>query len=294
MLGATLDHGLKVSVSRLSEAEIAASAARGFDIARQGNDAVMDALGDIRALSTSKAGQAKFKAMYGNFYEWVRSAGGDTDPGPIRDMLCEHILNTTAFGRGDKVLGYEVTERKIHSAYSLSLATGLHPKRLRKILVRLGMAPDDCDDLDYNLLVFPVGDTETLCRDLATAIPLAGLPRELGCSRTQAESLYHGGLIQPIATPGDGIGRIDFALSEIARFLKWIEGMPEATGSDFADLTKAAKMTSLSTAELLRRVIDERLVVRRRAGEPSVSSIRVPVAAIREIQVESRGPPISV
>jgi hypothetical protein len=62
----------------------------------------------------------------------VRSTGGDIDPGPIRDLLREHILQTTAVDLGDMVLGQEVTERRIHSAYSLFIATTLHLKRHRK------------------------------------------------------------------------------------------------------------------------------------------------------------------
>ena len=62
----------------------------------------------------------------------MRSTGGDIDPGPIRDLLREHILQTAAVDLGDMVLGQEVTERRIHSAYSLFIATTLHPKRHRK------------------------------------------------------------------------------------------------------------------------------------------------------------------
>ncbi|SEQ86607.1 TniQ protein [Loktanella sp. DSM 29012] len=291
MLGATLTYGLDVAATRLSEAELAETAAHGFDIARRGNEAVMDALSEIRALSQSTAGQAKFRAMYGNFYEWVRSAGGDTEPGPIRDLLRDHILKTTALGRGEKVLGHEIIERQMHSAYSLSLATGLHPKRLRKVLVRLGIASADCDDLDYNLLVFPVGDTEKLCQDILTAVPLSRLPDQIGCTRTQAESIYRGGLIRPISNPGDGIGRIDFARSEIDRFLKWIEDLPLIAVTGAVDLTRAAKMTSLSTAEILRRAQAGKLAVGRRTAEPGVNAILVPMTEIQEIQVDTRGPP---
>jgi len=114
----------------------------------------------------------------------VRSTGGDIDPGPIRDLLREHILQTTAVDLGDMVLGQEVTERRVHSAYSLFIATTLHRKRHRKILVRLGIAPNNCDDLDYNRLVFPIADTERICRDLMSAVPLSDLSREIGYTRS--------------------------------------------------------------------------------------------------------------
>jgi hypothetical protein len=114
----------------------------------------------------------------------VRSTGGDIDPGPIRDLLREHILQTTAVDLGDMVLGQEVTERRVHSAYSLFIATTLHPKRHRKILVRLGIAPNNCGDLDYNRLVFPIADTERICRDLVSAVPLSDRSREFGYTRS--------------------------------------------------------------------------------------------------------------
>lgn len=114
----------------------------------------------------------------------MRSTGGDINPGPIRDLLRGHILQTTAVDLGDMVLGQEVTERRIHSAYSLFIATTLHLKRHRKILIRLGIAPDNCGDLDYNRLVFPVTDTERICRDLMSAVPLSDRSREFGYTRS--------------------------------------------------------------------------------------------------------------
>ena len=114
----------------------------------------------------------------------MRSTGGDIDPGPIRDLLREHILQTTAVDLGDMVLGQEVTERRVHSAYSLFIATTLHRKRHRKILVRLGIAPNNYGDLAYNRLVFPVADTERTCRDLMSAGPLSERSREFGYTRS--------------------------------------------------------------------------------------------------------------
>jgi hypothetical protein len=111
----------------------------------------------------------------------VRSTGGDIDPGPIRDLLREHILQTTAVDLGEMVLGQK---RRIHSAYFLFIATTSHRKRHRKILVRLGIAPDNCGDLAYNRLVFPVAETERICRDLMSAVPLSDRLREIGYTRS--------------------------------------------------------------------------------------------------------------
>ncbi|SHJ29176.1 TniQ family protein [Wenxinia saemankumensis] len=293
MLGATLDHGLDVTISRLSEAQLADSAAEAFEIVRQGDEAVMEALTAVRAMSVSNAGQAKFRAFYGNLYEWVRATGGDVGPGPIRDLLRDHIKARTALGLGDTVLGEEISERTMHSAYTLSRATRLHPKRLRKILVRLGIAPENCDDLDYNLLVFPVGETEQLCLDLHEAVPLSGLPGDLGCSRAQAESLCRSGFINPVVPPGEGIGRIDYARREITRVLSWLEGLPVWAPADGVDLTRAAKMTSLSTGDLLAGIRDGTIGAGRMPGAPWISAIRIRKSDIRRLQLETRGPPVS-
>jgi hypothetical protein len=229
--------------------------------------------------------------MYGNFYEWLRSTGGDTDPGPVRDLLREHIMRNTALAPGDVVLGEEVRHRRMHSAYSLSLATGPHPARLRKILVRLGLAPVDCDELDYNLLVFPVGETEEVCRDLATSIPLAGLPDTLGCTRSQAESLHRAGLLRPVVEPGDGIGMLSFSQREIGRFLGLLATFPECDPSGCVDLTRASKMTSLSTGDLLRRGLSGKLGLFRATGQPGVGALRIAVDDIRRLQAKTRGSP---
>lgn len=63
--------------------------------------------------------------MFGDLYDWA--ARTDRDRGPLADILRQHILETVPLGPGDIIFWETVTERRVHSVRTLSLATGLHP-----------------------------------------------------------------------------------------------------------------------------------------------------------------------
>ena len=204
MIGATLVHGLKFNHNTLSAEDWRQAGATGFEIARHGADAVTNSLGEIAAMSSTTAGQAGPKAVYGKMYEWLAYGSQALDHGPIVGLLREHILDTIVVEAGEFLLGEPVAGRRLHSVHSLSISTGLHRKRLRKILVQSGLASDDSWDLAAHRLVFDANKAELLCQDIIDSVSLQIVPEIIGCSRTQAESLFREGVIKPvIATDTD-------------------------------------------------------------------------------------------
>lgn len=73
--------------------------------------------------------------------------------GGLLDLLPLHVAITACELFGDVVFGKPVERRVLHSIRTLSKETGLHPKRLRKLLQAAGMLPEGSDDLvDGNCL----------------------------------------------------------------------------------------------------------------------------------------------
>lgn len=287
MLGCVLNDGIHVDLKGMTAAELRQNAVAGFEVAKLGAQSVTDALDQIRQSSNSQAGQAGPKAMYGKLFEWLAYRNPIVDPGPIKELLREHILDHTAIDTGEFLLGRELTKRRCHSVYSLSIATEIHPKRLRKILENRGLIPEGCAGVALNLLVFPAEETEKFCRELLDTIPLNQLPFEIGGSRTQVTNLHRDGTINAIIERDAdlGIGRIDFPRVEIGRFLSKIEKLPMVeTRAETIDLTSVTKRTGLSTGQIIKHVFAGTLAAFRNSDRIGIDSIRVSIADLCEFK----------
>lgn len=288
MLGSVLEQGIYVNLREMPDAVLRLNAVVGFEAASQGEEHVVAALDRVRASSTSTAGQGGPKAKYGRFYEWLAYTSPVVDHGLIRNLLREHILNHTAVEPGEFLLGAEVEERRCHSVYSLSVALKLHPKRLRKVLENKGAIPPDCSGVALNLLVFPAVATEAFCRDFLNSVSLAELPLLVGGSRTQVTSPYRFGVLQAVVDRNldDGIGRIDFSQREVADFLAKIEALEILdNATEAVDLTMAAKMSGLSTGQIMGHVFSGDMNACRTSGNVGLSAIRVSASCLQKIKM---------
>lgn len=277
MLGATFTKGLHYHHKGLTDEDWRQAGAVGYEIARAGPEAVTEALGQIAAMSTSTAGQGGPKAAYGRFYEWLAYTTPVVDLGPIKHLLREHILNTMIVEPDEVLLGQRIEGRRLHSVHSLSVATGLHRKRLRKIMVQAGFASNDSWDTAANRLVFPAAESERLCRDVAGSVCLNRLPEAIGCSRTQAESVFREGVIKSIVG-GDaavGIAKLAFPQDDVTRFLSHLENLPvQAPAAGLIDVVSATKRTGRSTGEILGAVLTGGIPACRVPGPVGVNTVR--------------------
>lgn len=277
MLGATFSKGLHYHHKGLTDEDWREAGAVGYEIAREGPEAVTEALGQIASMSTSTAGQAGPKAAYGRLYEWLAYTTPVVDLGPIKHLLREHILNTMIVEPDEGLLGQRVEGRRLHSVHSLSVATGLHRKRLRKIMVQAGFASNDSWDTAANRLVFPAAEAERLCRDVAGSVCLSRLPEAIGCSRTQAESVFREGVIKSIvgSDAGVGIAKLAFAQDDVTRFLSHLEHLPvQAPAAGLIDVVSATKRTGRSTGQIIGAVLTGGIPACRVPGPVGVNTVR--------------------
>jgi hypothetical protein len=287
MLGCVLNDGIHVDLKGMTVAELRLYAVAGFEVAKLGAASVTTALDQVRQSSNSQAGQAGPRAMYGKLFEWLAYTNPIVDQGPIKELLREHILDHTAIDTGEFLLGREVAKRRCHSVYSLSIATDLHPKRLRKILENRGLIPDDCEDVALNLLVFPADETEQFCRELVDTIPLNQLPFEIGGTRTQVTNLHRDGIINAVIerAPEMGIGRIDFARVEIAKFLSSIETLPLVEkAAETVDLTSATKRLGMPTGQIIKPVFVGTLSAFRNSDRIGLDALKFSIADLCEFK----------
>ena len=89
-------------------------------------------------------------------------AGEDKAFDPLRDLVGDFIRTRFPVGPGDIVFGKPVERRVLHSIRTLSKETGLHPKRLRKLLEAAGALPDGSADLADGNYLFDAQRASTL------------------------------------------------------------------------------------------------------------------------------------
>ncbi|WP_341485881.1 TniQ family protein [Thioclava sp. GXIMD4215] len=162
MIGAVLQHGHKVKLSKLSPAETEEATDIGFSIYSEGSDAVVEALDTIRQASPASAVQAGPLAHYGALFDWLDRRSNSIDPGPIRDLLRDHIVKHSAVEPGSKVLGIEINERRYHTLYSLSAEVGVERPRLSRLLRKLGEIPAGTTEVAGANMVFEAASTVPL------------------------------------------------------------------------------------------------------------------------------------
>lgn len=155
-LGAVVTFGRKVRLKDLGERELHEAGARGCASASAGEDGIRTALTALQETFFDGAADWGPRAMFGRFYEWLAHENVDPVYDPVRDIVERHVVETMPIGPGETVLGRKVTVRRIHSLHSASIEYGLHPKRLRKLLVAEGLIkPEDAGRSDERVL-FPV------------------------------------------------------------------------------------------------------------------------------------------
>jgi hypothetical protein len=178
---------------------------------------------------------------------------------------------------GEILLGQREEGRLVHSVHSLSVATGLHRKRLRKIMVQAGFVSADSSDTAANRLVFPAAEAERLSRDVAGSVCLNRLPEAIGCTQTQAESVFREGVIKSIVEgdAGVGIAKLAFAREDVATHLMTLEKLPvQAASAGLLEIASATKRTRRPTGETLGAVLTGDVPAWRVAGPVGVNKVR--------------------
>lgn len=238
MIGAVLEHGHEVKLSQLTPPETEEATDIGFSIYREGPDAVVEALDAIRQASPARAVQAGPLAYYGALYEWLHRRSNAIDPGPIRDLLRDHIVKHSAVEPHSAVLGEEITERRFHSLKSLSREVGIDRSRLSRLLRKLGKIPNDATEVEGASMVFEAATTVPLIEAFQTGIPLRDVPDYLGATKRQIEILYREGFVQPLVPRAErgSVRQVVFGRSHLDGILKQVAELPEQVTSDDEDL----------------------------------------------------------
>ncbi len=287
MIGAVLQHGHKVSLRKLDVGEQECATEVGFTIYSDGPQAIEAALTEVRNSSPATAVQAGPLAMYGQLFDWLDRRSNAVDPGPIRDLLREHIIKHSAVDSGEVVLGVETMKRKYHSMQSLTHDTGIERRRLSRLMQKLGFFPAGTTDADSGRLVFAADEVINFINDYGSAVSLSEVPEYLGASKHQIESLYAAEILSPLI-PRDARGAVrnvvfsrrhlDELLAQVMRLSEAKAGAPENLNT----IAYACQRSGGTTPEVITHILEGTLRAFRLTGKFGLASVVVsPTEAVK-------------
>lgn len=277
MLGVVLAHGPMPNMNLMTAEDWDRAWEAGFEVTSRGAEAIVAALEGLtlrgRASTRSFTGP---QANLGRLYQWLAfNEASGWRAGPIRDLVREHIIDNYNVAAGDVVLSEVVPCRRVHTAVSLHLATGINSRTARNLMEDVGRPGG----------VMEAADAERLAADYEASIPLLHVPKYLNCSRVHAQLLSEAGIIKPMGNPGRCRLHSRFMPAELDSFLERLRARAtdvEITG-DFKDFARCAMKVWVPSPRIVQAVLDGTLSkVALAPGVPGYLGIRVSVSEVKE------------
>ena len=221
-------------------------------------------------------------ATFGMLYRWLSSSKLTKDPGRIRELLRQHIIDTMDTKPGEVLLGETVVTPKWSSISSIAKSGGVHPFTLRDVLIARRVIPSKAKDrpCSTTLVDFQVGHEVAV--EMRRAIAVTALPDLLNASRPIVTCLINTGLLAAlhgsngrkqgkVSRSVDGL-RVEALINEINQTFQKVETAPAGQ----VKLAKAAEMSRLPMEVILIGVFRHHLErVLRLQREPGLGGLLV-------------------
>jgi hypothetical protein len=292
LVGAVAAFGRTPNLKRLTDDQWWQAGGAGFAVAAGGAPAIGVFLAELqRTYDYRRSGREGPQALFGRLYQWLEFGAEDTAYDPVRGVVGDHIRSHLPVGPGDIVFGKPVLRRRLHSIRTLSLETGLHPKRLRKILGAVGAVTNDQAGRSDQNTIFPSEGVRDALRRVKSALPLRGAGLHLNAPRVHIRLLAEQGFIRPLVAAKAFAAEDRYATEDLDYFLRRLLQDAHAVGkpkhNQFA-IPAAAKRACCSAADIVRLILDRKLAwIGRLKGERGYLSVLVDV---EEIRAKTRGP----
>ncbi|MFC7699498.1 TniQ family protein [Bradyrhizobium sp. GCM10028915] len=287
LFGAVAAFGPMPNLKTLTDEEWRQAGAAGVNIIAAGKPGIEAFLAGLQAsYPYTRAGTEGPQAIFGRIYQVLEFGREDKAYDLLRDLVGDFILRNFPVGPGDTVFGKPVEARRLHSIRTLAMETGLHPKRLRKLLSSAEMLPPNADRLADGNCLFDAEKVASLARSAAAAsLSVRDAGTYLNAPRVQRDMLYRSGIIVPRIKATDHGAADQFAPEDLDAFLaRLLDGaVPVDTAADGqVDIPTAAKAACCGSVEIVQGVLDGRLIRKARlAGERGYMSVLVDIEEVR-------------
>ncbi|OKO80965.1 TniQ family protein [Bradyrhizobium sp. AS23.2] len=293
LFGAVAAFGRRPNLKQLTDEEWRQAGGAGFDIFAGGSSTVHAFLEKLRdTYAYSRSGNEGPQALLGRIYQVLEFGREDKSYDQLRDLVGDFIRSRLPVGPGDIVFGKPVEQRVLHSIRTLSIETGLHPKRLRKLLQASGTLPEGSDGLVDGNCLFDAQRGYTLAAQAsASAFSLREAGKYLNAPRVQRDRLYRAGIIVPRIKGSAHCAADQFAPEDLDAFLASLldsARLVATAGDGQVTIPQAAKLAFCMSEDIVRLVLDGKLQRKWRiASERGYMSLLLDLDEVRALV---RGP----
>ena len=265
MIGAVAAFGPRAAIRSFGDAEWRQAGATGFEIAAGGPDGIRAFLeGMRRSHPRGRVDNGGPQAWLGRLQMWLTDTQVEPAYAPLRKAFVDFMVDTVPLGPDDELFGRQVVEhRRLHSIRTASLETGLHPKRLRRILAATDVIPPDHAGHPDDQVTFPAEDAAPILDKACRSISHAEAETYLNAGRVQTTLLADHGFIRPFLASGtEALKDHAYDRAELDDFMANLsrDAVPAASAEPpFFAIAEAAKRACCGAAEIVALVLDRKL-----------------------------------
>lgn len=257
MIGGMILFGKNFHSSKLSPRDWLNAGREGFAVTSEGEDGIRKFLSQGFGNYLQSQRGVGGKILFGSLHTWLLQSSKNPDYDPVRELIRNHVMDTLPVGPGDDLLG-PMTRRRWHSIHSAALEFGVHPKRLRKLLLEAGhISAADMEMSDGRILL----DAEKIHGFLqSVAVSLTGedARRYVNASRVQWEIIVREGFVKPMISATDS-SQAAYSRTGLDDFLTAVAYSTVPQDRTLRHPSTAAKSARCTLADILRMLVDRRL-----------------------------------
>lgn len=293
MLGAVLEFGAAAGASDLDANGWDQAGRAAYPYVREGVSGIRSALAEIGTARQAETSEVLLRpGDFGMLHSWLNASKLSKDPGPIRELLRDHIVETTDVMAGSKVLGKSVVVPRWSSISSLARSEHVHPLTLRKVLIAREIVPPIAETRPCSATLVNYKEGRDLAAAMKRAVPFTALPQVLHASRPVVQVLIDSGLLPTLRERGPKYGKTSCAVDRnhveaLVRRLWKLAPPVDVAPSGMHDLAKSAEMSRVSLVAILPAIFRGHLTrVNRLKSKMGFHAIIVDPAEIQEKEFE--------
>jgi len=290
MIGAVAEFGRLARTSTFGNEEWRRSGEAGFRIAADGPEGIRALLDHMRReYPARRIDNTGPQAWFGRLHTWLTHTQRDPVYDPLRDVILEFIRDTVPVAPGHEFFGRQVIERRrLHSIRTASLETGLHPKRLRRMLALAGLIPDNHQQVSDDRVVFDADKATEFLAKAKRAINHLDAASYLNAGRVQTALLMKHQFIRPfLSSKQGGLHNHAYDREELDTFIESLLAgsvLVTVPKPPVFSIPQAAKRANCTAAEIVRLILDRKLAwVGRKVDGRGYASVLVDSDEIRHL-----------
>ncbi|MEP5806126.1 MAG: hypothetical protein ABJ310_11690, partial [Roseobacter sp.] len=264
MLGGLMTFGPAQKAADMTEDMWDAAGRAAWPVVCDGEDAIREIISKQLLSAIKENGHPSPRTAFGMLYGWLFASRLSKDPGPIRDIVRDVIVDNVPLVPGQMLLGKQIATPRFASIAAIAKAEHLHSKTLTKILELAGVIDETEPLKGAPNVVADYAKAKPLIERAKHATPVTRVPDMLSASRPLVAALIELGQLRRIQDHDELKSKVGKSIDgrSIDEVLKFIERRFEAVDVmpvGHVHLAKAAEKTRVTLRAILELLFGQHL-----------------------------------